>query len=61
VLGALEAAPERGEPRLVAELERTLAAIAGDQRRRSVPQWRSFWQAEGRRLLDQSKGPDRAP
>jgi hypothetical protein len=57
----LEAAPERGEPRLVAELERTLAAIAGDQRRRSVPQWRSFWQAEGRRLLDQSKGPDRAP
>jgi hypothetical protein len=61
VLGAVEAAPERGEPRLVAELERTLAAIAGDQRRRSVPQWRSFWQAEGRRLLDQSKGPDRAP
>jgi hypothetical protein len=61
VLGALEAAPERGEPRLVAELERTLAAIAGDQRRRSVPQWRSFWQVEGRRLLDQSKGPARAP
>lgn len=61
VLAALEAAPARGEPRLVAELERTLAAIAGDERRRSVREWRAFWQAQGRRLLDQSAKPVRAP
>ncbi|MEY2747139.1 MAG: hypothetical protein RL112_2181 [Planctomycetota bacterium] len=57
LLAALEAAPARGEPRLVAELERALCAIAGDQRRRSLAEWRAFWQAEGRRLLDQSKKP----
>jgi len=61
VLAALEAAPARGEPRLVVELERALAAIAGDQRRRGVKEWRAFWQAEGRRLLDQSAKSPRGP
>lgn len=51
LVDALEHASGRGEPKLVAEIERTLALLSGEERKRTPAQWRAFWEQNQKRLL----------
>jgi predicted unusual protein kinase regulating ubiquinone biosynthesis (AarF/ABC1/UbiB family) len=50
LVDALEHASGRGEPKLVVEIERTLASVSRDSKKRAPTQWRSWWEANQKRL-----------
>ena len=50
LVDALEHASGRGEPKLVVEIERTLGSVSRDSKKRTPTQWRSWWEANQKRL-----------
>ena len=55
LVDALEHASGRGEPKLVAEIETTLATLSGEARKKSPAQWRAWWEQNQKRLLSPAK------